>query len=375
MNLSIPALRRPGFVPEDVGCTMLLSQIRYAGLDGVKHGLQNVANKFLDVEMAKDKQASDWTKDPLDTEQIEYAALDSKHLLDLYEEEVRVLEHVGLDTIKELEEQVLPVVVEISETGMPVDEERWSEVIEEARQRIVDLRDEMDAYMTNPLPEDMALRNQKSKSVEEGRKDKVNWSSSDQKIWAVELLGLEVPTRWDHKKKEKRKTLDKNHLHLIDHSIAELLLEHQAIQNLPSTYLKAIEERVHVGYIYPDWNQLKARTGRMSCENPPMHNVPKKLKLREAVVASEGHKLISCDLSQIEPRVLAALSKDESLLKAYRRGEDLYAFVARRVTGDETIDKSSPLRDIFKTIVLGMIYGMSPVGLEIRLNRDLQRAS
>jgi len=109
----------------------------------------------------------------------------------------------------------------------------------------------------------------------------------------------------------------------------------------------------------------------MSCENPPMHNVPKKSKLREAIVAPKGYKLISCDLSQIEPRVLAALSKDESLIKAYRRGEDLYAFVGRRVTGDETIDKGSPLRDVFKSIVLGMIYGMSPVGLEVRLNRDL----
>jgi len=247
-------LRQAGFVPGDVGCTMLLSQVRYAGLDNAKHGLEGVAKKLLGVELAKDKQASDWTKDPLDPEQLEYAALDSKHLLDLYEEEVRVLEHVGLDRVKELEEWLLPAVVEISETGMPVDEKRWNDVIEEAGQRLGDLRNEMNSYITTPLPEDLALANKKNKNIEEDRKGKVNWASPKQKIWALETaLGLKVPTT---KGREKKKTLDKNHLHLIDHPIAELLLEHQAIQNLPSTYLKAIKERFHDGYIYPDWNQL-----------------------------------------------------------------------------------------------------------------------
>ncbi len=102
-----------------------------------------------------------------------------------------------------------------------------------------------------------------------------------------------------------------------------------------------------------------------------MHNIPKKSKLREAIVAPDGHKIIALDFSQMEPRVLAALSKDRALLKAFKEGKDVYRFVASKVTGVPTDEVPETLRGIFKTIVLGLIYGMGEHGLALRVHRDV----
>jgi DNA polymerase I len=200
---------------------------------------------------------------------------------------------------------------------------------------------------------------------------KVNWSSPEQKVWAVEALGLEVPRRWDYKTKSEKKTLNKNYLYQLDHPIAEGPREYQAIANFPSTYARALRERFSEGRMYADWKQLEARTGRMSCCNPPMHNIPKKTKLREAIVAPEGYRIVTLDFSQIEPRILAAISRDTALLKAFREGLDIYRFVTERVTGTPMDQVRDGLRAVFKTIVLGMIYGMGPVSLTLRIRRDI----
>jgi len=123
--------------------------------------------------------------------------------------------------------------------------------------------------------------------------------------------------------------------------------------------------------MYAEWKQLEARTGRMSCCTPPMHNIPKKTKLREAIVAPAGRKIVTLDFSQIEPRILAAISRDTELLQAFRKGLDIYRFIAERVTGIPMNEISGDLRAVFKTIVLGMIYGIGPVGLVLRIHRDI----
>ena len=192
---------------------------------------------------------------------------------------------------------------------------------------------------------------------------------------AVEgVLGLPIPTKWDAEKQEHKKTIDKHHLHMIDHPVSEALRDYQALANFPTTFTRALEERFADGWVYPEWQQLQARTGRMSCGNPPMHNMPNESKLREAIVAPDGFKLTTLDFSQVEPRVLAALSKDRALLNAFREKKDVYRFVASEVTGVPISEVSKTLRGVFKTIVLGLIYGMSEYGLTLRIHRDIDAA-
>ena len=369
----VPFLKRAGCHPEKFSCTKVLSRLRFAGRDDVQHHLGDVVKRhapdFAD-EVKADKVDHEVWKQPGDLPEhaLRYAASDTKALLTVYDDELSVLDHVGMTEVAELEERFLAVVVEASDAGMPIDPERWGAVIDEAVARKRELAEQLDSF----LPEDIEIP-EKFLKANAGRNDigKINWSSPEQKIWAVEALGLTVPTQWDHKNKEHRKTLDKNHLHELDHPIAEGIREYQAIANFPTTFSRAIKDRFDGKVVYPAWQQIQARTGRMSCQNPPMHNMPKKSKLREAIVAPEGYQLIALDFSQIEPRVLAAISGDRALLEAFRAGKDIYKFVAGKVLGKPMSKVSDKMRSVFKTIVLGLIYGMSEYGLALRVHRDI----
>ena len=365
----IPFLRRAGCDPRRFSCTMVLSQLRHAGREGVFHSLADVVKRYAPAHEVKtvDIDHEVWKKKDLPEDALEYAAEDTRALLDVYSGELEALREAGLGAVAELEDRFLDVVVEVTDAGMPVDPEKWTAVIEEAKERKRELGEQLDEMIGGAeVPEKFVKANSDKPEV-----GKINWSSPEQKVWAVEALSLTVPTRWDYKKKTERKTLDKDHLHLLDHPIAEGLREYQTIANFPSTYARALRERFSEGRMFADWKQLEARTGRMSCCNPPMHNIPKKTKLREAIVAPPGEKILALDFSQIEPRILAAISRDTALLRAFREGLDIYRFVAEKVTGTPMDEISGNLRAVFKTIVLGMIYGMGPVGLTLRIHRDI----
>jgi DNA polymerase I-like protein with 3'-5' exonuclease and polymerase domains len=368
-----PYLLRAGCNLKRVGCTKVLSRLRFAGADNIQHSLVDVVKRHATSAAVAKIKAGEvdhliWSQPTIGRAGLEYAANDSRYLIGIYRDEVRTIEREKMGEVAGLEERFLNVVAEASATGMPVNPERWGAVIEEAIERKRVLAEQLDGLLDEDVdvPEEFANRNA-------GRDDvgKINWASTEQKVWAVESLSLAVPTKWDHKKKAEKKTLDKDHLHLIDHPIAEALREYQAIANFPTTFANAIEERFADGWVFPDWQQLQARTGRMSCCSPTMHNMPRKSKLREAIVAPDGYRLIALDFSQIEPRVLAAISRDRALLKAFRGKKDIYRFVASKVTSTPMEAVSKTTRDVFKTIVLGLIYGMGEYGLTLRIHRDI----
>src|SRR5829696_8478332 len=275
----VPYLLKAGCTPKRVGCTKILSRLRFAGSDNVHHSLVDVikrhaseAEEALAVVTAEAKDDIDhevWKQPTLSRTALDYAANDSRYLIEVYEDELRTLEHINMGEIADLEERFVNVVAEASATGMPVDPHRWGAVIEEAQERKRELAEQLDGLLGEDieLPEKFTTNNSDKEDVH-----KINWSSPEQKIWAIESLGLAVPTKWDHKKKQEKKTLDKDHLHLVDHPVAEALGDYQAIANFPATFANALEERFADGWVYPDWQQLQARTGRMSCCNPPMHN-------------------------------------------------------------------------------------------------------
>jgi DNA polymerase-1 len=120
------------------------------------------------------------------------------------------------------------------------------------------------------------------------------------------------------------------------------------------------------GRVYARWNQLKARTGRMSCEKPPLQGIPD--PLRRAFVAPPGKKLIISDLSQIEIRVLATLCGDEQLREDLEAGIDVHKRVAASVFGKglETVEPSE--RKLAKALVFGTLYGMGVAGFTARVN-------
>ncbi|RME60664.1 MAG: DNA polymerase I, partial [Candidatus Dadabacteria bacterium] len=156
--------------------------------------------------------------------------------------------------------------------------------------------------------------------------------------------------------------------------VAEKLLQYRMLFKLKSTYVDALPKQVSpiTGRLHTNFNQTIVATGRISSSDPNLQNIPLRTedgkRIRKAFIAEEGNKLISADYSQIELRLLAHLSQDEQLIKAFKDRRDIHSETAREVLG---IPKSTPLseedRRVGKTINYGIIYGMSG----FRLARDL----
>jgi DNA polymerase-1 len=125
------------------------------------------------------------------------------------------------------------------------------------------------------------------------------------------------------------------------------------------------------GRVHPTFHQLGAATGRLSAANPNVQNIPIRspegVRIREAFIAAEGHSLLSADYSQIELRILAHYSEDESLIEAFRRGEDIHRRTAAEVAGVAPDAVTADQRARAKAVNFGIIYGSSAFGLARQL--------
>jgi DNA polymerase-1 len=157
------------------------------------------------------------------------------------------------------------------------------------------------------------------------------------------------------------------------HELPGQLLEYRHLSKLESTYVDALPRLVHpeTGRIHCQFRQTVAATGRLSASNPNLQNIPVRTpvgqRIRDMFVPAEGRVLLSADYSQIELRILAHLSGDETLLAAFDRGEDIHVRTASDVFG-VALDAVTPeQRSRTKAINFGIIYGSSAFGLARQL--------
>ncbi len=153
------------------------------------------------------------------------------------------------------------------------------------------------------------------------------------------------------------------------HDLPREILAYRSLTKLKSTYVDALlaiadpkTDRVHTSF-----NQTVAETGRLSSSDPNLQNIPIRTedgrKIRRAFIAPEGFQLLSADYSQIELRLLAHVSKDESLVKAFQNGEDVHRMTAATLFGIEPKEVTSEMRSVGKTLNFSVIYGQTPFGL------------
>ncbi len=158
------------------------------------------------------------------------------------------------------------------------------------------------------------------------------------------------------------------------HPIVDAVLEYRNLTKLNSTYVEGMKPLIgNDGKIRAHFQQTVTTTGRISCTEPNLQNIPIRQelgrKLRQAFLASdEEHILIGADYSQIELRVLAHLSQDESLLEAFNNGEDIHKTTASRVLGIPMNEVTAADRSRAKAVNFGVIYGMSGFGLSENLH-------
>jgi len=158
-----------------------------------------------------------------------------------------------------------------------------------------------------------------------------------------------------------------------DYPLPKVLLEHRSVSKLKSTYTDKLPQMVNArtGRVHTTFSQATAVTGRLASSDPNLQNIPVRTaegrRIREAFIAPPGHVLVSADYSQIELRIMAHLSQDPALLKAFHEGQDIHRATAGEIFGVKPADVTTDQRRYIKAVNFGLIYGMGAFGLAQQL--------
>ena len=158
-----------------------------------------------------------------------------------------------------------------------------------------------------------------------------------------------------------------------DYPLPKVLLEHRSVSKLKSTYTDKLPLMVNArtGRVHTTFSQATAVTGRLASSDPNLQNIPVRTaegrRIREAFIAPPGHVLVSADYSQIELRIMAHLSEDPALLKAFHEGQDIHRATAGEIFGVKPEEVTVDQRRYIKAVNFGLIYGMGAFGLAQQL--------
>ena len=166
----------------------------------------------------------------------------------------------------------------------------------------------------------------------------------------------------------------------LEYELPKLILEHRSMGKLKSTYTDKLPIMVNsqTGRVHTSYHQAVAVTGRLSSSDPNLQNIPIRTdegrRIRHAFVVPDGSQMLAADYSQVELRIMAHLSGDETLLKAFRNGDDIHSATAAEIFSVEQDQVNADQRRKAKAINFGLIYGMSAFGLAKQLNIGMQEA-
>lgn len=332
-----------------------------------RHDMDSLATAYLGHNTIHFEEIAGKGAKQLTFNQIEidkaapYAAEDADITLRLHERLFPELEAEPqlLEVFKEIEVPLVAVLSKMERNGVLIDADELAQQSAQHQARIEALQ----------------------KQVYEMAGEEFNLASPKQLAGILfEKLGLPV------KKKTKTKVPSTSEEVLqelaLDYPLPALLLEYRGLAKLKSTYTDKLPTLIQksTGRVHTSYHQAVAATGRLSSMDPNLQNIPIKTeegrRVRKAFVAPEGYKILAADYSQIELRIMAHLSEDESLCTAFNEGKDIHAATAAEVF-EEPLDRvSSEQRRSAKAINFGLIYGMSAFGLARQLNigrKDAQR--
>ncbi|MFC5458576.1 DNA polymerase I [Massilia niabensis] len=288
----------------------------------------------------------------------EYAAEDSDITLRLHQTMLpHVLEDAGLTYIYEKIELPTQIVLQkIERNGVLIDAEKLGAQSREIGARLMEL--EAQAYELAGGPFNLG---------------------SPKQIGEIFFVKLGLPVI--KKTATGAPSTDEEVLQKLaeDFPLPKVLLEHRGLAKLKSTYTDKLPTMVNkdTGRVHTNYAQAVAITGRLASNDPNLQNIPVRTsegrRIREAFIAAPGNVIVSADYSQIELRIMAHISGDEAMLRAFAEGEDIHRATASEVFGVALDEVENQQRSYAKAINFGLIYGMSAFGLAARLG--IERAA
>ena len=326
-----------------------------------RHGMNVLAERYLhytpiEITALIGRGAKQLSMDMVGVERVaEYAAEDADITLQLYRTLRPMVEREGqMELYERIEEPLIDVLADMEWTGVRIDSASL-------------------AHYSASLSEQLSALEAKIRDAAGEPTLNVNSSRQLGEVLFAKMRIAEKPKMT----KTKQFCTDEEYLQGFAHQyeIVDLILQYRGVKKLLSTYVDALPLLVNpvTGHIHTSYNQAVTATGRLSSANPNLQNIPVREQIgrpiREAFIPSDdGHLLLSADYSQVELRIMAHLSGDESLREAFMHGEDIHAATAAKIFGKPIDEVTSEERRRAKTANFGIIYGISAFGLSQRLD-------
>ncbi|GAB4417172.1 MAG: DNA polymerase I [Anaerolineales bacterium] len=319
-------------------------------------GLKNLAFARLGLEMTpieeligKGKKQISMAEVPIETAGA-YAAADAETTLRLMPILQEELEHVqGVRLLAEIEMPLITVLADMEMEGILLDLDFFSSMAEELQERLEEIQKRVFDVV--------------------GKTFNIN-STQQLSDMLFNRLRLEPPDR-------TKKTASGHYSTSAavleglrgKHEVVDMVLEYRELAKLKSTYVDALPNSINpaTGRVHTSYGQTGAVTGRLSSSNPNLQNIPIRTaegrRIRNGFIAGPGNLLLAIDYSQIELRIVAHMAQDESMLAAFRQGQDIHAATAGAIFGVSLDAVTKEMRRHAKAINFGLIYGMSAFGL------------
>ena len=319
-------------------------------------GLKDLAGTLLGIRMTRIEELIGRGKNQLTMDEVPiaaaapYAAADAEvtlRLIPLLKEKMQKTNSTGI--FNTIEMPLVPVLLKMEQEGISLDIDFFKRFSAEIGERLRLIEDEVHQAV--------------------GHAFNLNSTQQLSKV-LFEDLKLEPPDRNKRTSSGHFSTsaavLDELKGH---HVVVDLLLEYRELSKLKSTYLDALPQQINPrdNRVHTSFNQTGSVTGRLASSDPNLQNIPTRTEtgrqVRLGFIAAPGHRLLSVDYSQIELRIVAHMSGDEAMLKAFRDGQDIHATTAAAIYDLPLEQVTKEQRRHAKAINFGLIYGMSAFGL------------
>jgi DNA polymerase-1 len=323
--------------------TLLASQIVGAGDIEERHGLETVASRYLNEAVDKTERLSNWNFE-LSEAQLEYAARDAAILLPLREKLIERLRSDSLVACAQLEFECVTTVADIELAGFYMHKDRWLEQLSLVEKRR--------AHLADDLQDILAEESSQGSLFGGPQRDEINLDSHQQLTQALNRLGIPVP---DSTRNWKLQPL------AAEYPVIATLLEYRTVQKALTSYGQNMIDLINptTGRLHADFRQIGAPTGRFSCTNPNIQQVPHAVEYRRCFSGyPAGRKLVIADYSQIELRILAEFSGDQGFINAFNSGADLHRVTAAEVFNAALDQVTKEQRDFAKRLNFGVVYGI-----------------
>jgi DNA polymerase I-like protein with 3'-5' exonuclease and polymerase domains len=322
--------------------TLLASQIVSAGGIEDRHGLNAIAERYLNEAVDKSERLSNWEFE-LSESQLQYAARDAAVLLPLRDKLIERIKSLDLIKCAQLEFECVMPVVDIELTGFFMNKERWLEQLGIVETRRGELANELQEMLGEGVAQ---------ASLFGPPRANINLDSQQQVTEALNRLGIPLP---DSTRNWKLQPL------ALQYPVVAKLLEYRTMQKALTSYGQNMIEYINpkTGRLHADFRQIGAPTGRFACTNPNIQQVPHAPEYRRCFTGNPaGRKLVIADYSQIELRILAEFSNDQGFIGAFNSGADLHRVTAAQVFGIAQEQVTGDQRSFAKGLNFGVVYGI-----------------